>query len=298
MPYGEGNPQLEDGYSRVANEILDALAMTSLSDHESRCIHFLWRKTYGFRNPKTGDSKKEDIIAYSQWANGTGIDKRSVRRALDNLVHRHIINKKMVKVPGKNPLTIWSFQKNYQNWNGYKPVYQLQLGSGEPPLETIVGSEYPPLTEQVGSPAPPPSYEVGTDLNKVGSPAPPQVGSPAPPTIDNKDNTKDKQQQQGNEKEENILKIMKTFKGWEFNHDEDLEWLKGFLEDYPTADVLTIKACADFNSEKPEKKGPWKNRMRQWMKHELTKKSGGNSYGTHKGKPEKFTKEQYKASLG
>jgi D-alanyl-D-alanine carboxypeptidase len=42
-----GNPQLEGGYARTANEILEALARTPMTDHENRCVHFLFRKTYG-----------------------------------------------------------------------------------------------------------------------------------------------------------------------------------------------------------------------------------------------------------
>ncbi|KKK66738.1 hypothetical protein LCGC14_2961080, partial [marine sediment metagenome] len=150
MPYGEGNPQLEDGFSRIANEMLDALALTSLSDHESRCIHFLWRKTYGWNDAKTGLAKKEDVISYSQWGIGTNIDKRNILRTLSGLVGRHIFTKQTVSRPGKNALIIWGFQKNYGKWNGYHPVYQLQL-EVEQPLPSHEGGAKQPLPSYEGA---------------------------------------------------------------------------------------------------------------------------------------------------
>ena len=48
------NPQLEDGYTKIANEILEALAGINLSPYEGRALFFLIRKTYGWKKKLTG----------------------------------------------------------------------------------------------------------------------------------------------------------------------------------------------------------------------------------------------------
>ena len=52
------NPQLENGYTKVANEILDALVKIRLSPNESRLLWFIIHKTYGWH-------KKTDRISIS-----------------------------------------------------------------------------------------------------------------------------------------------------------------------------------------------------------------------------------------
>ena len=76
--------QLESNFTQVPNEILEALARTSLSPNESKIIFLVIRKTYGWH-------KRTDWIALSQIAKGTGIAKSNVCRTLKSLVSRNII---------------------------------------------------------------------------------------------------------------------------------------------------------------------------------------------------------------
>ena len=46
------SPQLEDGYTRIANELIEALMRTNLSAYQSRVLWAIWRKTYGFNKRK------------------------------------------------------------------------------------------------------------------------------------------------------------------------------------------------------------------------------------------------------
>lgn len=125
-PQRKGIPQLEDGFTRIANEILEAIARTPLSDYESRCVHFLWRKTYGWQNPN-GESKKADVISHTQWAEGTGITRRHVDRVLIRLAKRNIITKQIV-YRGTKRIILWGFQKRYKEWVSPKQVtLQSQL---------------------------------------------------------------------------------------------------------------------------------------------------------------------------
>ncbi len=182
-----GNPQLEDGYARIANEILEAISRTRLSDYESRCIHFLWRKTYGWQDRK-GNSKKNDAISFSQWSEGTGVDRRNIIRSLDALVKRNIVTRVSISLPRRNITNLWAFNKLYLSWNGYeaKPV------SAETPLQPELVSIETPLQSQPVSVETPLSYKPVSVDDKVVSVETLDLVSVETPTKDNKDNiTKD-----------------------------------------------------------------------------------------------------------
>ena len=100
------SPQLEDGFTKIAHEIMEALAKINLSPYESRVIWFLLRKTYGWK-------KKSDWIAGSQFRTGLGgLDRRHIWRAAKSLAKRDII---VISTDDTgNP--IYSFQKDYSKW--------------------------------------------------------------------------------------------------------------------------------------------------------------------------------------
>ena len=45
----EASPQCENGYTRLANEIIEALMKSNLSAYQSRILWAVWRETYGSR---------------------------------------------------------------------------------------------------------------------------------------------------------------------------------------------------------------------------------------------------------
>lgn len=99
--------QLENGYTRIANEILEALCRLKLSTYETRVLWFIIRKTYGHQ-------KKMDRISLSQFSGGTGIEKSNARRAI-----RSLIDKRMVTTEreGFNQV-FYGVQKYYDQWKG------------------------------------------------------------------------------------------------------------------------------------------------------------------------------------
>ena len=104
------NPQLENGYTRIANEILDALCKFNLILGQRQVFDFILRKTYGY-------GKKEDRISLSQISIGTGLSKRSVIYNLQNLEARQVIVIKKHQGRGRNKETnTLSIQKNYKKW--------------------------------------------------------------------------------------------------------------------------------------------------------------------------------------
>ena len=77
---------LENNFTQVPNDILEALARTHLSPYESNVILFIIRKTFGW-------NKTEDWISLSQIAEGTKIAKPNVCRTLNSLKRRNIIER-------------------------------------------------------------------------------------------------------------------------------------------------------------------------------------------------------------
>lgn len=99
------SPQLEDGYTRIANEILLALCFMNLSPYESRLLNCVIRQTYGWR-------KKTDWIALSQFSKKTGLDRRLAHRALNGLMEKGMVV--ICRDDKKHPR--YGFQKDYDKW--------------------------------------------------------------------------------------------------------------------------------------------------------------------------------------
>jgi phage replication O-like protein O len=98
------SPQVEDGFTRIANEIMEALARIRIPGEARQPLDFVLRKTYGF-------GKKEDKIALSQIVLGTGLKKPNVCRAIGKLLEMNLV---IVKDNGN--VKIYRFQKDYSKW--------------------------------------------------------------------------------------------------------------------------------------------------------------------------------------
>lgn len=100
------NVQLEDGYTMIANELLEAIYRISLSDYEHRVFWFIVRKTYGYK-------KKIDWIAQKQIVEETGISKSHVSETIKKLKNKNMITREGKKI---------GIQKDYDNWKFLKQV--------------------------------------------------------------------------------------------------------------------------------------------------------------------------------
>lgn len=104
------NPQKENGFVAIANEIVEALGATRIPGEAVQVLWIILRKTYGF-------NKKEDWISLSQFQEATGISKPHIVRALKMLLDMNIIAKKgnNVAKKGNEPIT-YCLNKNYELW--------------------------------------------------------------------------------------------------------------------------------------------------------------------------------------
>jgi phage replication O-like protein O len=100
------NPQTGDGYTKIANEILDALCRTRIPGEEMQVVNAILRKTYGY-------GKCEDIISLGQLSQMTGINRPNVARALKSLLSKKIT---LVIKSDNRGANLLKFNKDYEQW--------------------------------------------------------------------------------------------------------------------------------------------------------------------------------------
>lgn len=98
------SPQVEEGYTRIANELLDAINKTSLTDNDRRVFFAIIRNTYGY------NSCQRDI-SMGDLSEDTGIMRQHINRSLRSLQSRNMIT--ISRNGYKNTIGI---QKNYADW--------------------------------------------------------------------------------------------------------------------------------------------------------------------------------------
>jgi phage replication O-like protein O len=104
------SPQLENGYTRIANELLEAMAKAFPGKAEGQVLFAILRKTFGWR-------KKEDDISISQIVGMTGLSRRMAIYSIQNLEAKRMISVKRKRGAGvKNQVNTISFQENYDIW--------------------------------------------------------------------------------------------------------------------------------------------------------------------------------------
>lgn len=98
------NPQKEDGYTAIANEIMDALCKIRIPGEERQVLDAILRKTYGW-------NKCEDAISLSQFVEMTGLKKPHIVRAIKNLILKNVIIKK-----DNENISTYRFNKDFDHW--------------------------------------------------------------------------------------------------------------------------------------------------------------------------------------
>ncbi|MDF1511080.1 hypothetical protein Gp_78 [Bacillus phage vB_Bacillus_1020A] len=112
------SPQLKNGHTRIANEILEQITKTNLNGTQLRIVMVIWRFTYGFR-------RKAHELPLAMIAEKVNTTKSHVDRELDCLIDRKIVT---VVGIGKRRGRILSFNKNYEEWQ------EQPVSSPEPEL--------------------------------------------------------------------------------------------------------------------------------------------------------------------
>jgi phage replication O-like protein O len=98
------NPQCEDGYTRIANEILDKLCCFRIPGEVRLIVDCIIRKTYGF-------NKKNDWVGNKQMIEMTGLKKGNVSRALSEAITHKVV------IKSDNKLCL---NKNFDEWLSFQ----------------------------------------------------------------------------------------------------------------------------------------------------------------------------------
>jgi len=104
----QGNPQLEDGFTRIANELYEAILAAPLTAAELKVMLAIMRLTYGY-------NRKSDAISYSQIASMTGLQRRTVIRCMQRLKEANVLVHQS-RGPGRGHSGVWGIQKHYGQW--------------------------------------------------------------------------------------------------------------------------------------------------------------------------------------
>lgn len=107
--------QLEDGFTRLANELLEALARVDIPGRHMRVMLYVIRNTYGRRAPG-GGSRKADRLGSVDIARGSEIDAADVRRCLRDLARWNMITRHGGG-GGRGDSPMVGVQKDYDRWS-------------------------------------------------------------------------------------------------------------------------------------------------------------------------------------
>lgn len=102
-------PQLEDGYTKIANEILEVISKAKFNGTQFKIVMAIWRYTYGF-------NKKEGSFSINFLSEATATNRDQIKRELSNLINKKVILE--VKKADFNSARILSFNKNFSEWVG------------------------------------------------------------------------------------------------------------------------------------------------------------------------------------
>ncbi len=120
------SPQKEQGYTPIANEIVDKFCQYRLSGEEWLVLWVILRKTYGW-------NKKEDRISLSQFCLMTGLKRSSVVRAIKKLVTKQLLSSNQKATSFGN---MYRFNKDFDKWK----VVTKQLPRGFAGNQIVQGS--------------------------------------------------------------------------------------------------------------------------------------------------------------
>lgn len=122
------SPQCEDGYTKIANELLEALCKTRIPGEIRQVLDAVIRLTYGW-------NLKKRPISYREFSNITGLQYGHIYRAIKSLIEHNFI------VRDKNG---YFLQKNYELWVPYSKNGLSNIGVSKSGVSPTPKMEYFP----------------------------------------------------------------------------------------------------------------------------------------------------------
>lgn len=121
---------LDDGYTRIANELLEAVMAADLTARQLKVVLALIRKTYGF-------GKKFDRITNTQIAMMTGIHHTHVCKAKNEMIAMNIIVTNGLAIGINKVISEWNFEVSQPSETLAKPANETlaNLANGYKPTQ-------------------------------------------------------------------------------------------------------------------------------------------------------------------
>lgn len=123
--------QLEDGFTRVANELLDAVMASGLSETEMCVVLAVWRKTYGY-------SKKMDWISNEQIEAMIGKHLTHCSTAKNLLINKKVLLQEGRKVGMNTNVADWKTKINGFRKTLAKPAKKTLAEVAKSPLQKVL----------------------------------------------------------------------------------------------------------------------------------------------------------------
>jgi len=117
------NPQLENGHTKIANELYEALCLAPISIREMKVVMAIIRFSYGFQD-------KTAVMTHRFIAEKTGLHRQHVSSAINGLV-----KKNMVVSVGGGYKREYGVQKDYELWKFGTKTVPKQIGTKTVPKE-------------------------------------------------------------------------------------------------------------------------------------------------------------------
>jgi len=101
------SPQTENGFTRIANELLEAICKLNLSSTQWQVLMLIIRETYGYQ-------RKECEFGLSKIAEVTGADRGNISKALKALIYRNILTE--YRKNESKSARILGLNKDFDSW--------------------------------------------------------------------------------------------------------------------------------------------------------------------------------------
>ncbi len=101
------SPQIENGFTRLANELLEVIIASPFSGQDFRILFTIIRRTYGW-------NKGEDYISLSQFAQATGLQVKRCSQLISGLTANKVIL--VIDHRGLRGTKKYSINADYEQW--------------------------------------------------------------------------------------------------------------------------------------------------------------------------------------
>ena len=141
-------PQLEDGYTRIANTLLEAIYQTKFNATQLKILLLIIRYTYGF-------NRKSHDLSLSFIEKATGISKRYVSSELNRLIENRVVivyenhtNTQSRRIGLNKNYTEWGIRSNLPQLKNPSTVEEKQDTTVEQSFNTTVEQSFNTTVEQ------------------------------------------------------------------------------------------------------------------------------------------------------